>query len=141
MAVKNVWKNMAVKDIGYKNDWKKCMLQIWLQKIQDWSPSLARSLFFKKLSCITSGAQIYEFDRETHRFVKTFLCETENHRLNMKLDLQSLFWLHVHGCTRWLRPRKPPSHAFELTYTRALLVRQDRRHLFVTLCLEHSYWH
>jgi hypothetical protein len=26
------------------------------------------------------------------------------HRLNMELDLQSLFGLHVHSCTHWLRP-------------------------------------
>ncbi len=29
------------------------------------------------------------------------------YRLNMKLDLQSLFVLHVHRCTHWLRPRNP----------------------------------
>jgi hypothetical protein len=29
----------------------------------------------------------------------------------MELDLQSLFGLHVHLCTNWLRPRNPsPSH-------------------------------
>jgi hypothetical protein len=27
------------------------------------------------------------------------------HRLNMELDFQSLFGLHVHSCTHWLRPR------------------------------------
>ncbi len=37
-----------------------------------------------------------------------------NYRLNMALDLQSLFGLHVHtSCTYWLRPRNttpaPPS--------------------------------
>jgi hypothetical protein len=48
------------------------------------------------------------------------------HRLNMEVDLQSLFGLHVHSCTHWLRPRNLGS------YTRALLVSQDRRHLFVT---------
>ena len=32
----------------------------------------------------------------------------KNHRLNMELDLQSLFGLHVHSCTLWLRPRNPP---------------------------------
>ncbi len=31
------------------------------------------------------------------------------HRLNMELDLQSLFGLHMHSCTHWLRPRNPPS--------------------------------
>ncbi len=47
------------------------------------------------------------------------------HRLNMKLDLQSLFGVHVHRCTHWLRPRTPPPHLG--SYTRS---RQDRRHLF-----------
>jgi hypothetical protein len=28
-------------------------------------------------------------------------------RLNMELDLQSLFGLHVHNCTHWLRARSP----------------------------------
>jgi hypothetical protein len=28
-------------------------------------------------------------------------------RLNMELDFQGLFGLHVHSCTHWLRPRKP----------------------------------
>ena len=43
------------------------------------------------------------------------------HRLNMELDLQSLFGLHVHGFTHWLRPRNtPPPSAFGLiSYTRA----------------------
>jgi hypothetical protein len=58
------------------------------------------------------------------RFVS--ICCT--HRLNMDLDLQSLF---VHSCTHWLRTSNPlPSHLG--SYTRALLVSQDKRHLFVT---------
>ena len=34
-----------------------------------------------------------------------------NHRLNMELDLRSLFGLHVLSCTHWVRPRTlpPPS--------------------------------
>jgi hypothetical protein len=37
------------------------------------------------------------------------------HRLNMELDLQILFGLHVHSCTHWLRPRNsPPPPAFGL---------------------------
>jgi hypothetical protein len=46
-------------------------------------------------------------------------------------DLQSLFGLHVHSCVHLLRPRitLPPHLGL---YTRALLVSQDRRHLFVT---------
>ncbi len=29
-----------------------------------------------------------------------------SHRLNMELDLHSLFGLHVHSCTHWQRPRR-----------------------------------
>jgi|688.fasta_scaffold914836_1 hypothetical protein len=38
------------------------------------------------------------------------LCRTSIdslHRLNMELALQSLFGLHVHSCTHWLRPSTP----------------------------------
>ncbi len=52
-------------------------------------------------------------------------------RLNMELDLQSLFGLLVHCCTHWLRPRNrppPPSPAFGLIYEGAI-DQQDRRHL------------
>jgi hypothetical protein len=61
-----------------------------------------------------------------------------NHKLNMKLDLQSLFGLHVHSCTHWLRPRNL-THPMHLgSYTRALLVSQDRQHLFVTPCCNYA---
>ncbi len=51
-----------------------------------------------------------------------------------KLDLQSLFGLHVHSCTHWLRPRNPSSLPIwaHLQYDGAILISQDRRHLFVT---------
>jgi hypothetical protein len=51
-------------------------------------------------------------------------------RLSMELELQSLFGHHLHSCTHCLKPRSPPSPIG--SYTRALLVSQDRRHLFVT---------
>jgi hypothetical protein len=57
-----------------------------------------------------------------------------HHRLNIKLDLRSLFGLHVYSCTHWLRPRNPSPTPHLGSYTRALLVSQDRRHLFVTPC-------
>jgi hypothetical protein len=38
----------------------------------------------------------------------TPMFEVWMHRLNMELDLQSLFGLHGHSCTHWLRPRNPP---------------------------------
>jgi hypothetical protein len=43
--------------------------------------------------------------------------ETIKHRLNMELDLQSLFGLYVHSCPHWLTPRiSPPSSTFGLIY-------------------------
>jgi hypothetical protein len=57
------------------------------------------------------------------------------HRLkNMELDLQSLFMLHVHSCTNWPEtlPATPPPPPHLGSYTRAILVSQDRRHFFVT---------
>jgi hypothetical protein len=57
----------------------------------------------------------------------------ENHRLNMELELQSLYGLHVHSCTHWLKPLdSPPPNSHLGLFTRALMVSQDRRHLFVT---------
>ncbi len=49
----------------------------------------------------------------------------EPNRLNMELDLQSLFGLHVQFvniCTHWLGPppATPPSPAFRLKYDRAI---------------------
>jgi hypothetical protein len=57
----------------------------------------------------------------------------------MKLDLQSLFGLHVLSCTVWLRPRNPPPPpplpAFGLIYEGAISqwsAKMHGRHLFVT---------
>jgi hypothetical protein len=60
----------------------------------------------------------YIFIRNPFSFswdVNFFMCcglaceEMVEHRLNMELDLQSLFGLHEHSCTQWQRPRNPPS--------------------------------
>ncbi len=48
----------------------------------------------------------------------------------------SLFGLHMHSCTHWLSPRTSPPHWG--SYTSALLVSQDRRHLVVTSCFNIS---
>jgi hypothetical protein len=56
----------------------------------------------------------------------------------MELDLQSLFGLHVHSCAHWLRPRNNPPPPHLGSNTKALLVSQDRRHLFEALC--HRHW-
>jgi hypothetical protein len=42
----------------------------------------------------------------------------------MELDLQSLFGLHVHSCTHWLRLRNSPPPPHLGLYTRVLLVSQ-----------------
>ncbi len=42
------------------------------------------------------------------------------HRLNMELDLHSLFGLHVYSCTHWLRLRNPPPPHLG-SYSRPLL--------------------
>jgi hypothetical protein len=56
---------------------------------------------------------------------------SHTHRLNMEFDLQSLFGLLEYSCSHWLRPRNPVPIPPQGSYTRALLVSQDRRHLFV----------
>jgi hypothetical protein len=51
----------------------------------------------------------------------------------MELDLQSLFVLPVHSCTHWLRPGNPPLPSPRIwahIRMRALMVSEDRRHLF-----------
>jgi hypothetical protein len=71
---------------------------------------------------------------------ESFVKDGAFHRLKMELDLQSLFGLHVHSYTHWLRPRNlqplpiPPHLG---SYTRTLLVSQGRRYLFVT---PRCYW-
>ncbi len=58
------------------------------------------------------------------------------HRLNMEVDLQILFGLHVTWCAQLCSlaetPQLPPSPRIWTRITRALLVSKDRRHLFVT---------
>ncbi len=61
------------------------------------------------------------------------------HRLNMEVDLQSLFGIHVTWCSQLYSlaeapcgPQLPPSPCIWTRNTRALLVSKDRRHLFVT---------
>jgi hypothetical protein len=61
-----------------------------------------------------------------------FIWFVVTHRLNMELDLQSLFGLHVHSCTHQLRTRNPPPPSFGLIYERAIGQPRCRRHLFVT---------
>ncbi len=76
-----------------------------------------------------------ELNKEKMKYLnKTTLSHTIN-MVNMELDLQSLFGLHVQ-CTAVLigcgpQPPSPPPHLG--SYMKALLVNQDRRQIFVTL--------
>ncbi len=45
----------------------------------------------------------------------------------------------VHSCTQWLRPRNSPLPRRLDSYSRALLVSQDGRHLFVTPCAQANF--
>ncbi len=59
-----------------------------------------------------------------------------SHRLNIELDIQNLFGLHVYSFTHWLRPciatPQFPSPPHLGSFTRAPLVSQDWWHLSVT---------
>ncbi len=48
----------------------------------------------------------------------------------------SFIWAPVNSCTHWLRLLYSPPHLG--SYTGALLVSENRRHLFVTPCPEHT---
>jgi len=58
-----------------------------------------------------------------------------DHRLNMEVDLQSLFGLDVTWCAQLYslaETPQPPIPPHWDSNTRALLVRKDRRHICVT---------
>ena len=59
-------------------------------------------------------------DQSMHKTIKIspIFLQYSIHRLNMELDLQSFFGLHVHSCTHWLRPRNPPSLPRNWTHIR-----------------------
>ncbi len=60
-------------------------------------------------------------------------------KLQVKYEVRSpkFIWAPVYSCTHWLRPCNPPPLPQHLgSFTRALLVSHDRRHLFVTPCLK-----
>jgi hypothetical protein len=63
---------------------------------------------------------------------------SSSHRLNMEVDLQSLFGLHLTWCAQLFSlaetPQLPTSPRIWTRITRVLLVSKDRRHLFVTPC-------
>ncbi len=61
---------------------------------------------------------------------------SSHHRLNMELDPQRLFGLLCTAVLIGWDPATPPFPPHLGSYTRALLVNQDRRHLFVTYCLK-----
>jgi hypothetical protein len=74
-------------------------------------------------------------NREKRPLIKTGSCMASNHWLNMALDLQGLYGLHVHSCTHWIRPRNSLDTPRIWAHIRGRywsLVSQVRRHLCVT---------
>ncbi len=70
---------------------------------------------------------------ESHSCLNNHSISPFDHKLNMELDLQSLFGLLCTAVLIGRDPATPPLPPLG-SYTRALLVSQDRRHLFVTSC-------
>jgi hypothetical protein len=92
---------------------------------------------------VSSTGDTQEGEEPNHATVRKLGPKSFNilsHRLNMKVDLQSLFGHHVTWCAHCTAvlivwdPATPPSPRIWTRITRALLVSQDRRHLFVTTC-------
>ncbi len=88
------------------------------------------------ITCITTSTPT-ELDKHCTLYNTSVITQCSGssmclrHRLNMELDLSSLFGLYS-SCTAEA-PSAPPPHPPHLgSYTRTLLVSQDRRHLFVT---------
>jgi hypothetical protein len=96
--------------------------------------------FFSESGNVNVGFTFYPFLVHTVQFksLTKRCCRIfglgSDHRLNLEFDLQSLFGLHVHSCTWYsLTDTCNPTPTPHLgSYTRALLVSQDRRHLFIT---------
>ncbi len=74
------------------------------------------------------GRPFIQYD--VQRLFSFNLCLT--HRLNMELDIQSLFGLLCTAVLIGWYPPTPPLPPHFGSYTRALLVSQERRHLLVT---------
>ncbi len=54
-------------------------------------------------------------------------------------NIWDLLFMSYRLCAHWLRPRTSPLLPHLGSQTKALLVSQDRRHLFVTSCLYENY--
>ncbi len=58
--------------------------------------------------------------------------KTINSQVKNIVRSPKFIWAPVYSCSHWLRPRNSPPPPHLNSFTRALLVSQDRRHLFVT---------
>ncbi len=84
-------------------------------------------------SCVCcTCVSLDKFFQKLSRAFLTSCAECEGHRLNMELDLQSLFGLLCTAVLIDWDPATPPFPSHLGSYTRAPLVSKDRRHLFVT---------
>ncbi len=105
--------------------------------------------FWRKAQKVLGLGQTHPPTKILSNIVKDIIKQliTDTRRLNMELDLQSLFGLqpHVTWCEQLYSlaapetPQPPFLPPHWDSYTRALLVSQDIRHLLVTPCPRHIH--
>ena len=97
---------------------------------------IAKIMFFLPLHCSASVAPLVILVEVPPGHTKQVTC---THRLNMELNLQSYLGSCVPLYSLVETPQLPPSLPHLGSYTRALLVSQDRRNPIVTPCLHSTH--
>jgi hypothetical protein len=64
----------------------------------------------------------------------TCICESSDAKVKYGVRYPKFIWPPVYSFSHWVRPRNSPLSPRLGSNTSALLVSQDRRHLFVTPC-------
>jgi hypothetical protein len=106
----------ATKEVNNRLVWEGCgLLCSFFIGLGDWGPNKIGRLDYG-VALLYLGTRKVGNGHGRGRYGEGY-----KHRLNMELDLQSLFGLHVHSCPHWLRHRHshhPP--AFGLIYEGAI---------------------
>jgi hypothetical protein len=121
------------------------VLEIWFGGEEQFGVCAKFGSNFHAIELCVAGLRIRSAEnRIQHWFSKCSFCFTyfvagyagSYIKPQVKYGVRSLkfIWAPKYSCTHWLRPRNcnsPPSPPHLGSYTRALLVSQDRRHIFV----------